>query len=171
MSRELAIQAWLISVLGYDDQHVIEAKGTGARPKGDYATYFLVTSAGKDYPEASMKFDLLSDDDIKETFLGRKIVSFDVNIYAEDGQELHEQLGMSRNLEATQDILKAEQMVLIEGTPARDLSAMGDIKYRRRYQAEYRFRTEAKASQTNQKVLAYEIEGELDGDSTTITVP
>ena len=164
------IKSWLELVLGYDDQHVIKANGNGPRPVGDFATFFPVASTGSDY-DYYHQGDPDVNDDIKIEYLNRQTVSYDVNIYAADGSDLHRKLHHSGSLFEVRAIFQPAFMALRTSTAARDLTGLGDTKFRPRFQSEYTFAVNSTINETNQVIREVELTGAVDGTPVTIEAP
>lgn len=163
------IQDWLIALLGFDDQHVIEAFQDGPRPSDPYATYYELTGRINDFSEIE-KTDLGVDDDIEVTYRTPEEIVFSVDIYSAEGRQLLSGLAQSGYLLQSRQILSQDNLVLRQVSDLRSIPIEGDTRWRRRYQADFTFATYQEQSETNQKILEYELFGELDGDSAVIDV-
>lgn len=163
------IQDWIMDITGYDNQHVIEAYQEGPRPVNNYATYYRLTGNTSIFSEAE-KEDLLVNDDIKVTYRSPKITIFSVDVFADDGEQILADLGQSKNLLAIRLILQADNAVLRSKSDTRFVPTPGDTRWRRHWQADFTFAEYHESTEENQKILEYEITGEIGGLETTIDV-
>ena len=170
MSFDTAIQQWLIEVSGYDDQHVIRANPKGPKPAGDHITYLLLTSPQSDFAEVK-KTDLHVDDDIQVDYTHAAKPAYSVNVYAQDGEDIINDLWASRYLLAPRLILKDEGLVLAAKTGPGAVPQPGDTAWLPQYNATFEFRAFRVSSEVNQKIKTFVIGGELGGIDISTTVP
>jgi hypothetical protein len=170
MSFDTLIQAWLIAVSGYDDQHVIRANPEGPKPEGNHITYLLLTSPQSDFAEVK-KTDLESDDDIQVDYTHAAKPAYSINVYAQDGEDIINDLWDSRYLLIPRKILRTGGLVLAGRSGPGAVPQPGDTTWLPQYAKTFEFRGYHVSSEVNQKILQWVLSGEFGDLDASITVP
>jgi len=161
MSHLSAMKAWLMQISELDSQHVILARQNGPRPEGDYITFEILATTGNSFDYSSK--DEKDGDFATVYFYNLKQTTLDVNIYSDDGVEIHNKLSHSNELYSIRSLFKDDDMVFISGATPRNLTGLGDTSWRPRYQSEYRFRTSNTIAEDVERIFEYDIDGIIVG--------
>jgi hypothetical protein len=170
MSHDTTIQQWLISVTGYDDQHVIRANPGGPRPEGNHATYLQISDPQSDFVAETKTTDL-GVDDVQVEYVFASQPAYSVNIYDQNGSAIMAELWRSRQLLVPRKALRDGGLVLAAKSDTVAVPKQGDVAWLPQYAATFDFRAFDSSTEINQKILEYEITGKWGQDDLTITVP
>jgi hypothetical protein len=162
------IRQWLILVLGYDDQHVIEANQEGPIPIGPFATYQILSVIPSKH-SIEDPADKGVDDDIIVTYYNRGEVTVQVDVYSETGWIKQHNLSQSGYLLAVRKIFQSSYVSLINSTLVQNLTALVDTKHKARYQCDHTFFVWNTVIEENQKVGGYTSTGKYHpGDEVVV---
>jgi len=173
MSYDTAVQAWIMEVTGYDDQHVFRSQQVGQRPEGDHATYLCIAGQDSDFAEwVRAETDPVSDN-IDMSYVAPKMLVYSVNIFASNGEALLTSLWKSRYLLAPRLLLRAENMVLRVKSNSNEVPTVGDTSWRRQYHADFTFGVFTVSSEEIEKLYTYRLQGIWTiqpGDDLTVVI-
>jgi hypothetical protein len=158
---------WITTVTGYDDQHVIRANQNGPRPTEPYATYQIISVNPADFAYWT-KVALGVDDDIETTYRTPAMVMVSVDMYASDGITKLAELGQSKYLYNIRNIFTPSDIVLRNKRDTRDLTDLGDTRWRPRYQADFDFAWYNTITEINQLILEMELHGKIETDDVSV---
>jgi hypothetical protein len=160
---DFLIQQWIMSVTGYDNQHVIRANQVGKRPNYNYATYYNVGGVESDYAVKKKVDEIdevpIPDDNIEATYTTADMILYDISVYALDGARHLKNLFKSRNLLSARQILRLGNLVIGDRSDVIGPTEFGDTKYRPRYQSTFQMRTMSDMKETYQKILEIQLTG------------
>lgn len=127
---------WLTSVTGLA---VIRANQNGNRPDGPYVTYQELDHDEQGRPNVAKN----SDYQAPETTLRSSLnLTLSVNIYDDNGAQLHNRLKRSSYNPVQSGLLFSGGIGLLSSGRSQDLTELGDNWFRPRYQADYILRVQ-----------------------------
>lgn len=159
MSYDTAVHEWIMAATGYDDQHVIRSEQVGPRPTDGHATYLDIAGADAQFSEVVKEETVPESDNYEVTYTAPKQLTYSINIFAADGQELLSRLWKSRYLLAPRLALRAEGLVLMARGDINQVSTIGDTSWRRQYHADYTFSLYTVDSEEVEKLYTYRLYG------------
>ncbi len=127
---------------GYPDfsgTPVIREEQNGPRPKVEYLSYKVLDWTESDF-DGFDKSDIDGDDDnLAVDYYNRNRVTVSVNAYSENGREMLSRVSKSKKKwEVRRELLNDKVSHIRTGT-IRDLTFLGDTRFRRRFQVDYTF--------------------------------
>lgn len=125
------IVAWLTAVTGL---LVIRADQNGGRPDGSYVTYKEMEHEEQGRPNVLKNSDY---DNPTTTLRDNYNLELSVNIYDDNGAQLHNRLKRSSYNPVHSGLLSSGGMSLLSSGRSRDLSELASNWYRPRHQADY----------------------------------
>ena len=131
------IRQWLVEVLGYSDQNVFRSGQEGPVPTGDFVTYQWV---GLTPASCSLQEDVdAGSGEVIRKYYSKGRASFQVDIYAANGMELHHDLSQASYLPTVRALLQDNYVSHIGFSDVRDLTFLVDTKHKARYQCDHDF--------------------------------
>jgi hypothetical protein len=159
MSYDSAVQAWIMSVTGYDNQHVFRSEQVGRRPAEAHATYLNIAAQDAQYSEVKKVETSPVSDNVDVGYTAPSLLVYSVNIFAANGQTLLSSLWKSRYLLDSRLALRAEGMVLQSMGDSNQVPLQGDTSWRRQFHADFSFSIFTVDSEEIEKINAYRLEG------------
>lgn len=159
MSYGTGVQAWIMAVTGYDDQHVIESQQTGRRPEGNHATYLSLAGRDSDYAEVKITETDPVSENVLATYTAPKQLVYSVNIYDADGEAILSRLWKNRYILAPRLALKVEGMVLLRKGSNNEVPTLGDTSWRRHFRADFTFSVYTVDTEEYEKINSVRLEG------------
>ena len=159
MSYDVAIQQWIMSVTGYDDQHVIRSQQSGPRPSGNHATYLNLTKQDAQYSEVKKQETDPVSDNVDVIYTAPTTQVYSVSIFAPDGEALLTSLWKSRYLLAPRLALRAGGLALRSRNDSNEVSTQGDTSWRRQFHSDFSFAAFSVDTEEIEKILTIRLEG------------
>jgi hypothetical protein len=151
-----AIYDWIVASTGFAAAKVIEESQNGPRPARPFITYGLTALVPSDFSTSVRGQAPGPDPDlVKKQYFNRATITIGINVYAEGGEETLARLNQSTYLSGPRLKLRAGGMSLKGGGAARDLTELGDVSFRPRFQADYDILWFSEVSETVEKILEY----------------
>jgi hypothetical protein len=161
------LQDWIIAITGYDDQHVIRANQNGPRPTEPYATYQIISETQADF--SYWDPTTAGGDDVTSTFIVPAMLMVSVDVFAPDGLDKLSALGQSKNLVSIRNLF-GPGIVLRRKRETRDLTELGDTRWRPRYQADFDFARYNELTEGNKRIIDIELTGKIENDDVEVIV-
>jgi hypothetical protein len=159
MSYDSAVQQWIMSVTGYDNQHVFRSQQVGPRPAADHATYLNIAGQDADFSEIEKIETVPESDNYDVGYTAPKILVYSVNIFADDGEALLSKLWKARYLLVPRLALRTEGMVLRMKSDGNEVPTQGDTSWRRQFYADFSFGIYTVDREEIEKIYTYRLEG------------
>jgi len=154
--KNAALKTWIMAVTGYDTNHVILRSAGGPRPDGEYAVFDKPYSVGQ-VGTAFVSEDSAADGEITRVHTANSTARTAVDIYAEDGAEVLEDLELSVEFSVYRGALEAGDLTFLRRTAVIYVPQYDDTDPRDRYRADFYFYTQHDLTETDfelQKVTA-----------------
>lgn len=151
----------------YSSVPVIRAEENGERPTVPYVTYKVTDWTESDFDtfEKSEVDEQNPTDEMYVDHSNRNRVSVSVNAYHPDGREILSRVSKGRKQwEIRRELENAKVSHLRTGT-IRDLTYLGDTRFRRRFQADFTFLAWAAFRELRPKVLEISATGNVHFDT------
>jgi hypothetical protein len=168
---------WIEVSTVFDDQHIIRENQSGPRPERPFITYELLSLVPSDFSTPQKIEDPGDPDNTLITYYNRARLSISVNVYAENGEEILAELNQSTELLVPRLTLRDGNLALIGMSSVRNLTELGDVGYRPRFQADFDFRWFSTVAESIQRIREYTIggvwkhkPGELPAESLPVVV-
>lgn len=160
---ELMVYEWIkITLASMGVDRIIRAQQNGNPPNRPYITFDVVTRENRHFSTETKKATVFPPDGlagVEKTFVNRKPITVSVDVFADNGFDIHERLSLSPSLAEVRRFFKTVCVSLNDvGTP-RDLTFMNDTEYEQRIQADYVFLTWGVLQDIIERVLDIEVSG------------
>jgi hypothetical protein len=159
MSYDSAVQQWIMSVTGYDNQHVFRSQQVGPRPEADHATYLNMAAQDADFSEVKKVETVPESDNYDVSYTAPGLLVYSVNIFAANGRELLSSLWKSRYLLVPRLALRSEGLVLRSTGDSNEVPTPGDTSWRRQFHRDFSFGIYTVDSEEIEKIYTYRLEG------------
>jgi hypothetical protein len=162
------ISAWVQSVTGYDDQHVIQANQTGPRPSIPYATIGPSTDETEFFPNVKRTKKPWAgpgpDPDptilVENTFQRENVIT--INVYSDDGENVLSALETSMHLWEPRMLLMEAGIALQGKGTTRNLTRFEDTKYLSRFLSDFIFLSYSKNKEEVEEITEFDLGVEME---------
>ena len=166
--QEKTIKSWLELVSGLDPQVVFLGNQSGPRPDANFISFTEIASEASDYAEIFLEPPEPNPTLVQnEIFAVRTRITYQIDIWAQNGRELHDRLWASRYMRQVRRLMKIGAITINARTPIRNLTGLGDTKFLPRFSADFTFLgeggvdTEANLGLLNELWDEFEIDGKF----------
>lgn len=160
---------WLRSSLdlvipGYPDfsgAAVIREEQNGPRPDVEYLSFKVLDWTESDF-DGFDKSEIDGDDDnLAVNYFNRNRVTVSVNAYSENGREMLSRVSKSKNKWEIRRELENDKVSHLRTGSIRDLTFLGDTRYRRRFQVDFLFLVWSDYLEIRPRVKEINVTGEI----------